>query len=271
MLFMHGAIRFSLTRCFPVTRCFCQQNTQAANMASANIYSICNDPNQSLIYADLQLTNNDRPPVPPTKPPLKTHHLTQPHHLHHHHHPQQFHQTSMLMYQPLGGVRTLHYPHAASATAAGATSSSSSSSNNHHSSSNSNSSTPPSLSTSSTTNSNHYNLNGSLSNPKPNATGGAATNNNSNGSSSSLSGANTLNPNQFLHHTYDRPDSVKQTYMPPQRIHSPFMSNEERNRTVSASLLASRNALYHAKGEGGAHCEYAILRFDHPPSPPSHC
>lgn len=175
---------------------------------------------------------------------------------------------SPMMYQALNGggastsTRTMHYPHHGNYS-------------NHHPahlsglpghsqthSSSSNSSTPPSLSTSSTTNSNQY-----------------ATNSTSNGSS-------TLNPGLMLHH-YDRPDALRhssQAYF--QRVKNGSFaaghaiasgdacSKDNANNNTSATMFTQRGQLYRPSKETllpGSPCEYAVLKFDHPPSPPSQC
>ena len=222
--------------------------------AGSGIYSICNDPNQTLIYADLQLTHNGStnstgPPVPPVKP-------IKPTNVNQHHSQHQYH-SSMMMYQPLGSARTIHYSHSSAAN-----------NRHHHHSSSSNSSTPPSLSTSST-NSNHYNHNNN-SNTNLHNSSNNSTSNTMSANTAKASHNSTLNPSQFLHHTYDRPDAIKHAQSYIQRVNSSFAAkNDEHNRITS--LLANRGTVYHTNGEGGGHCEYAILRFDHPPSPPSQC
>lgn len=226
-------------------------------MKAANIYNICNDPNQSLIYADLQLTANNNATTnttsgsnsstnsnngncpPPTKPKPGNKNISYQH-------------GPNLMYQPLGihssTSRTLHHP---------------SSSHHHHhhpqtslynrggeGGSSSNSSTPPSMSTSSTTNSvgpqQHFNGNG------------------------------TLNPSHFMshHHTYDRLDSIKQQQQQQQpyfAMRTPSFEPRANSNVRTNISSMSRSALYHPTMDIGGHCEYAILRFDHPPSPPSQC
>lgn len=240
---------------------------------SPNIYSILSDPqNQSPYYADLQLPSRDnlgspRGPPPSTKPkpslgppslgPPSTSTL--------------HHATLANLYQPIGlppassaASRTLHYP---------SSNASSHHQGNHSShqlhSSSSNSSTPPSLSTSSTTNSVNNNNNHAFS-----------------GNQHGLANGHATLASNYAHHTYDRPDAVKQQQQASYfaRLSSSFGPSsglEESLRgatshTARTLSAAGRNSLYHPNAnEGGGgligHCEYAILRFDEPPSPPSQC
>lgn len=121
-------------------------------------------------------------------------------------------------------------------------------------SSSSSSSTPPSLSTSSTTNSNPYA-------PSNCANAGIAT----------------LGAAHILHH-YDRPEALRHTsqaYF--QRIQSSFGGDsafKDGGGGASTLLLPNGRGLRATRGESvlsSSACEYAILKFDHPPSPPSQC
>lgn len=229
---------------------------------SPNIYSILSDhQNQSPYYADLQLpsggVSSPRGPPPSTKPkpslgppslgPPSTSTL--------------HHATLANLYQPIGlppataASRTLHYP----------SSSSHQLTQPHTHSSSSNSSTPPSLSTSSTTNSVNHN-----------------------GNHHGLSNGHATLASNYAHHTYDRPDAVKQQQQQSSyfaRLSSSFgpssgledsLRGAPTSHTARTLSAAGRSSLYHPnanEGGGGVigHCEYAILRFDEPPSPPSQC
>lgn len=244
---------------------------------SPNIYSILGDHHHqnhsSMHYADLQLqpssprgpppSTKPKPSLPPTLGPPTTSSL--------------HHATLANLYQPIGlpnppnsaqSSRTLHYPNY----------------QNHNSSSTaSNSSiTPPS---SAANNSGHHHA---FSN------GGGHHHH-----STTLARPDTL----YGHHTYDRPDALKQQQQQQQQQSyyarlassasfgpsSAALERDDGVRTASRTLssaaaaAAGRSSLYHpndgamggmAGMAGGGmlgHCEYAILRFDEPPSPPSQC